>query len=574
MGDSLPILFGRAPGRLISSLLTALALIPSPAFANSCDNKLETLVAALAPRWRMGLAPAESTALGAGGTRRAEDFLATLSDPVVLRGPPESGAIRRAGIPLTGGGNHTASLDATGGTLRLTPAGPGEGGGRTYDGVEYLEFPNSTLLQTTDSVTSRTRSFLLARGVRRYTTNVDLTTGKMSPQGYVSDVLAFELVDGRAVYHSSILQSSPTQGFLFEDPRISVLHFPDGTRKTFLSGTDYSPHISGSVNPDVMNRYVELKMNKYGAPLPVATNPRGIPSFSNLSPFPRILPNGEGVLSIDAKNATIAFNEEGQVVVRTRLRPDFNSPAIRAMAGTDRWNYGEQVFVFNNYDEFSRYDWNHCLEDLFRTAPLVETRVRPSLARVILRDSQIRETYPDARVLPANGKGLGPGTPPVRAIRRGNQLFISDGPNAPEVLAGPVPGGFPLRDGEVTYLTFDHEIRYFEDVRGGHRFLKRHYSMTVRRFDPTLSTIEAYYADALQPRETHELGYNSGIADLQHVYPMGREVHADAAGLGRVRVSLGVSDAHTEIVEVDPVALLMELAPGSERWRTGQIYRP
>jgi hypothetical protein len=39
-----------------------------------------------------------------------------------------------------------------------------------------------------------------------------------------------------------------------------------------------------------------------------------------------------------------------------------------------------------------------------------------------------------------------------------------------------------------------------------------------------------------------------------------------------VQLSLGVSDAHTELVEVELVTLLKEMAPGSERRASGQVY--
>ena len=559
--------------------LTLLALILIPALCEDsfagCPEMLDKINsnAAVPARWRIAPIDETSSAFTPDQVQRANLFLKTISEPVVLAGPPESAAIRRVGILLEGGGEHTAELDAAGETLRLIPAALGKGGGRICDGVEYLEFPNSTILQSVDSTTGKPRSFLLARGVRRYTTDIELATGTISPQGYISDVLVFEIVDGKTVYRSRLLKSVAESKFFFEDPRISTLHFPDGSRRTFLSGTDYSPHVPGATNPDVMNRYVELKLDAHGLPLPIATE-AGIPKFSNLSPFPKVRAGANGILAIDAKNATIAFNEEGQIVVRTRLRPDFKSAEIQAMAGSSHWNYGEQVFVFKDFEDFSKYDWNHCLEDLFAKAPIQEDRVRPLSSKVILRDSQIKELYKDARVLPGKGKGMGPGTPPVRVVRRGNQLFVSDGKNAAEVAAGKVPKGFPLKDGEVTYLTFDHEIRYFKDTRKTGEFVKRHYSLSVKQFDPSLTKIKAYFADALQPRELHELGYNSGIADLQHVYAMGREVIVGPDGVARVRVSLGVSDAHTEMVEVDILSLLMELAPGSTRWKTGQVYRP
>jgi len=209
-----------------------------------------------------------------------------------------------------------------------------------------------------------------------------------------------------------------------------------------------------------------------------------------------------------------------------------------------------------------------------RILSTLDGRARPMLSKVIMRDSQLKELYTDPKVYTAKGKGMGPGTAPIRVVRRGDQLFASDGKNATEIAAGKVPKDFSLKDGEVSYIAFDHEIRYFKDVRGQDEFLKRHYSLSIKQFDPSLTKVKAYYADALQPRQLHELGYNSGIADLQHVYPMGREVIQGADGVAKVRVSLGVSDAHTEIIEVDILSLMNELTPGSARWKSGQVYVP
>jgi hypothetical protein len=503
-----------------------------------------------------------------GMLTREHVFLRTLTDPVILKGPNESAAIKRIGVMLEATGIPEAKLDHNQLILQLTP---GKGGVRTYGKVDYIEFPNSTLLETADPRTGQPRHWLIARGVRQYSTKVDLKTGSISPQGYVSDVLMFEIKDGQAVFRSRLIQSLQKKNFFFEDPRISVLHGPDGAQRIILSGTDYSPHIEGATDPDVMNRYVLLDLDHRGVPRAPSTNVQGIPRFSNVSPFPKVL--GGKILSIDAKNATFAYNDLGQVIVRTRLRPDFTFPEIREMAGDEHWKYAEQVFVFNSWEEMVQYDWNHCVEDLFgKKSPAGETRTRPLLAKTILKDSQIKELYTDPRIVPAKGKGLGPGTPPVRIARVGNRLFVSAGKNAKQQFAGTVPAEFLLKDGEAKYLTFDHEIRYFMDSRDGQDFLKRHYSLSIKQFDSTLTRVEAYYGDALQPREPHELGFKSGIADLQHVYAMGWQIVTGPDGIARVRLSLGVSDAHTEIVEVDLITLMKEMAPGSERRLSGQVY--
>jgi len=133
---------------------------------------------------------------------------------------------------------------------------------------------------------------------------------------------------------------------------------------------------------------------------------------------------------------------------------------------------------------------------------------------------------------------------------------------------------FAVPDGGVRYLAFDHEIRMYRDRRGKASFVKRNYTMSLKLFDPTLTRIEAYYADAMQPRRLYERGKNAGIVDLQHIYPEGRTIARDRRGNVRVRVFAGASDAHTALYEVDVMGLLREMSPGSARWRKGQVYRP
>lgn len=170
---------------------------------------------------------------------------------------------------------------------------------------------------------------------------------------------------------------------------------------------------------------------------------------------------------------------------------------------------------------------------------------------------------------------MGPGGIPVRVLRQGNQLFVSEARDAPLLNAGTIPPsqleGFPLVDGQVNYVTFDHEIRYFK----AGKYLKRHYTASIKFWDPTLTQITAYYADAIQPRELYELGYRSGIVDLQHVYPMGRTLHTNSRGQTSVRVYAGVSDAHTAQYDFDLVRLLSEMGTGSaSRRASGQVYTP
>jgi hypothetical protein len=196
---------------------------------------------------------------------------------------------------------------------------------------------------------------------------------------------------------------------------------------------------------------------------------------------------------------------------------------------------------------------------------------------VLLTEKHLVEQMDDERVLKGH-KGLGPGTTPVRVSRVGDEIYVSEDRHDEPRHVGTIPKGaradFPLADGEVKYVTFDHEIRFFADHRGDSSFQKRHYSMSVKLFDATLTKVEAYYADVVQPRRMYERGKTSGIVDLQHVYPMGRTLGTSKAGRPTVRVYGGASDAHTPLYEFDMMKLLVEMKAGGERRETGQVYVP
>ena len=273
-----------------------------------------------------------------------------------------------------------------------------------YGGVSYLEFPNSTALSTTNSA-GKTREFILTRGVKPYLTKINEANGAIQPKGYVSDVLLFERVAGKSVFRSRILASVEAKNFFFEDPRISVI-FQGGHPHYLLSGTDYSPHVEGSANLDVMNRYVELNVNDDGLPMNVVVNSEtGKPDFRNMSPEP--FKTTQGYTYVDAKNGTIAVNELGQIVVRTRLRPDFDSSFIKSLAGAQRWKYGEQIFVFSDWTHFQSYNWNDALIDLFRKRGQFPTSSSeaPLEAKTILRDSELKEQlHSDSTDVAINGE--------------------------------------------------------------------------------------------------------------------------------------------------------------------------
>ncbi len=525
------------------------------------------------------LVAAPCPALAARGanpaTKQAKAFVSTLRHPTMLLSTtaPESKAVTRRGVQIRGR-YRSVQKSTLDGKLVMHTLGKAQ----VHEGIGYREFPNSTALTTVDPRTGKQREFLIARGVRDgYENTVTLETGSQSPAGYVSDVLLFEKVGGQVVYRSRLLASHPEASFLFEDPRISSIHDGKNGRRIFLSGTDYAPHVKGSADKDVMNRYVELALDHTGQPKPVVVGEDRRPKFMNLSPAPLLGGKGEKPLFVDSKNGTMYQNELGQIVVRTRMRPDFKDPRVQALAGDKKWSYGEQVFVFEDLAHLQAYDFRHALSDLFGKHG-DEPRVRPLESKVLLTEHQLVEQFDDARVMQGHHKGMGPGTTPVRLSRVGDALYLSEDKHGESRLVGTIPkaarAGFPVAAGEVKYVSFDHEIRYFKDQRGGAKFQKRHYSMAVKLFDPTLTKIEAYYADVVQPKRMYERGRTSGIVDLHHVYPMGRTLGTDARGKPTVRVYGGASDAHTPLYEFDVMKLLVEMSAGGKRRASGQVYVP
>lgn len=478
-----------------------------------------------------------------------------------LGGISESRAFTREGIALEGE-FKPEFIGLDGNTARYKPGGAG----RLYEGTRYVEFPNSTAMTTVDSTSGRKREFILTRGVKPYEARIDVTTGVISPTGYVSDVLLFERVGGRYVFRSRVLASAESKLFFFEDPRVSVV-YENGRPRYFLSGTDYSPHVAGSKDPDVMNRFVELKIDEKGLPQKVQVDPAtGKPDFMDLSPAPRMV-DGH-MLFVDAKNATIAQNDHGQIVVRTRLRPDFKHPYVQRLARGDKWDYAEQVFVFENWNHFRSYDWSDALVDVFnrRGTEATSSARAPLIAKTIIRDTDLKENLrsndPKVRIASEKPKGLGPGTRPVRLERRGNEILVADGAGAEAVSIGQIPqplvASFPVKDGQSVFVTFDHEIRYVYQTVGNAKLRRRHYSASIKIFDDSLANMIGYLPDVIQTVTPAERGLNSGILDLQHVYPMGWVIAQGKTGKPVVRVYAGASDAHTTVYDFNMIRLLAE----------------
>jgi hypothetical protein len=538
---------------------------------------------------------------------------------------PESKGIKRVSITWLKGVFEPVKERET----RLGPLFRPKGKFVQYGERKYVEFPNSTMMTTADAQ-GNTRTWVLTRGVRFYKDRVNRITGEINPRGYVSDVLLFEMVKGKPKFHSVYLESAPELKFMFEDPRISIVPDGKGGQTYLLSGTDYSPHIGPTDNPkrnpDVMNRYIELKINsRTGEPQPIHVDPKTrLPEFEDLSPAPvkikEAFTDSKGDFhaaryrTIDAKNATVSVNENGEVVVLARLRPDFtNDPEMVDLFDHRPWDYAEQTFLFRNWDEFKAYDRRDLMVDLAGKASSEKTfgKIRPVIARELVRDKDLHE-YLKVRdqdlgklEIIKGQKGMGPGTRPLRIQRIGDLLLASDGPGLPmyvhEVLLPSERETYPMKEGEVVYVKLDHEIRKIYQQTPSGKLKRRHYSAVAKILDSKMAEMTDYLPDVVQPKNEYELGKDSGILDLLHVYPMGIGITPKAgmklsrvtpemlqqlatlrakaqsglkddrlnyetqlakvsrqAGNAKILATAGISDAHTSIWEVNWKTVIRE----------------
>ena len=109
------------------------------------------------------VAPREMKLVG-DSSQPARNFLLTLNHPTLLQGPPESAAIKREGEVLRGHARSFAELGSNPNELLLKPSSLAP---VTLDGMKYVEFPNSTMLQTVDPATGK--KSLFSDGARRAT---------------------------------------------------------------------------------------------------------------------------------------------------------------------------------------------------------------------------------------------------------------------------------------------------------------------------------------------------------------------------------------------------------------------
>ncbi len=437
---------------------------------------------------------------------------------------------------------------------------PAEADFKEYGGRIYYETPNSTSVAIPDPHTGEPKEFVITRGIRPYQNRIHPSAGVFNrPEGYVSDLLLFTRGDdGRLHFVHRLLDSAPEKGFLFEDPRISVI----GDR-IFLSGTDVSRHVRGDRNLYIRNGYVELTIDANGVPQPVE------PKFRYLSPPPAIGENG--AVNFDAKNAVIAQREDGKIVVRTRFRPDFaNEPIAKKYrekyGDIPSWQYGVQTFVFDDLEHLARYSWRNALDLVLASHLGVEPmsprrKSDPLSAKLVMTERSLHDFYDEALRVEGKPIGFGPGTRPLRIERRGDQLLASDGPGARQYVAGTVKSDV-VKDGEVVYLSFDHKLRYLKEPESG--AIKRVYSGTVTLWEKDLETVRRLYDDVVQPIRGHQVGL-SGILDLHHAaYNMGVMLLPNESGC-TVRVTAGEADAHTVSYDWDLGRLIDEIASRPEQ---------
>jgi hypothetical protein len=438
---------------------------------------------------------------------------------------------------------------------------PADADFKVYGGRTYYETPNST------SVAIGDREFVITRGIRPYKNRIQPGAGVFNkPEGYVSDLLLFERgADGKLEFVHRLLDSKPEKGFLFEDPRISIV----GDR-IFLSGTVVKRHVPGDRNMYIRNGVVELSLID-GVPQPVK------PKFAWLSPAPAL--GAEGPVDFDAKNAVIAQRDDGKIVVRTRFRPNFEREPVvqkyREKYG-DRvpsWAYGVQTFVFDDLEHLARYDWKNALDLVLASAlgvePISRRKNDPVSAKLVMTERSLQDFYDASLYVKNKPLGFGPGTRPLRLERQGDRLLVSDGPGAKQFDAGRI--GDVIADGEVLYLSFDHKLRYLSEPETG--AMKRVYSGAITLWEKDLETPRLLYDDVVQPIRPHQVGL-SGILDLHHAaYNMGVMLLPRGEEGVTVRVTAGEADAHTVSYDWDLAKIIGEMA-SPERRASGQVYQP
>ncbi len=438
------------------------------------------------------------------------------------------------------------------------------------------------------------KEFLLPRAVLPYKNVLRPDEGVLNaPQGYYSHIPILSREADGWEFQDFLIKSRPDKHYFFEDPRISgPLFDAAGKELYFLGGTDYSRHITGQDDLFVRNVMYPLEF-KEGRLQPLAIDvATGKPKNAfYVSPTPKAMP--EGWRAVDAKNGVFTQLDDGSVVVHTRFRVQPGDDAVYKSYSArfgDRVpvpKYSIQGFKFKSYEDFRAYDWDHAMDDLMSqtlgVAPMAaaEGRILPQ-ARYVLKDNQLRDFFPQALRVPGQPLGMGNGARRVRVERRGRRLYASFNAKSSPHYVGDVPerlrgeGAYALKDGEVSYLAPDHQLGTFNDGTPN-ALNKRVYSGMMTLYDEGAMNLKAIYANVIQPIQPHQISGTGGMMDLNHAgYFMGDTLLPDPSNPGRyiLRAYAGAADAHSESFDFDIPRLLGEMSPGSERWISGQVYRP
>lgn len=507
---------------------------------------------------RIRLVPAAGDA--PEGLANARAYLAVLARAPRLGTARESAAVERLRPLFRLRTRHVASLDAANpGALVIRAAGrlPRFGAHR------YVDLTNGSRFSTTDA-RGTVHHFVAVRGLREgYSVRVDLRTGALATEKYVSDELLFEVrydLRGNAVSRTFVgplvlstsddMPARPGR-FVFEDGRV----YSPAPGMLAVGGTVIAdvPSRPGSVS--YRNGLAELDVDPLSGVPRVRRDPAtGDPAWHYLSPA-----------GSDVKNGMVLSTGRGaQVAALFRLyAPEPSGDRIPA-------GYSLIRLSFPSYEAFLRYDSDHLMEDVLHPEALAGlARPHPDESGVLLAAGDLREPYADdPRV---TRSGFGPGAKPARvSMRRNGDVYLEEALGARAVKLGRIAprerGGFPLRPGERKWLFLGHQLRVYRDGRQ-----YRDYNAFAWLTDEAMSRVERVRGALMSADSAFDSGESSLIVDLaRHNYPMGAEVLEN----GEYHFSYGASDKHTGAAKLDVLALLREMSDGSPETREGLAYRP
>ena len=507
----------------------------------------------------------------AEGLENARAYLASLARTPRLGNARESSAVERLRPLFHVKTRHEASLDpARPNSLVIRAAGRLP----KFGAYRYVDLTNGSRFSTTDA-RGGVHHFVAVRALREgYSVRVDLRTGRLATDKYVSDELLFEVKYDRRGNVVSRRFAGPLVLSTSDDIFVKPGRF------VFEDGRVYSPTpgklvVGGNVIADFLNQpktinfrlaFAELDVNpETGVPRAHIDPATGDPAWHFLSPVGSTI-----------KNEMVLSTGRGQeVVVLFRITEPgyFDSEERRPLKSM----FGDRVpghsllrVSFPSYDAFLRYDSAHLMEDVLHPEALADLkRPHPDQSGVLLAANDLREPYEeDSRV---GRSGLGPGAKPARvSMLLNGDVYLEESLGSRAVNLGRVPArdlsGFPLQPGEKKWLFLGHQLRNYHD--GLHY---RDYNTFAWLTDESMSRVERVRGALMSADSPFESGESSIIVDLaRHNYPMGAEVMEN----GEYHFSYGASDKHTGAAKLDVLALLREMSDGSPETREGLAYRP